>query len=339
MKNVCIVGFGAIGPIHAAAIKDLPDVNFYAICDIVSERADKCAKRYHCKAFYDFDEMLCDDKIDVVHICTPHYLHKEMTLKALKSGKDVVLEKPVAMNPGELDEILAYLKTTDRRVGVMLQNRTNNSICALKNIMETDPSIGKLLGVKGILTWKRDAAYYQADEWRGKWSTEGGGLLINQAVHTLDLLTYLAGKITSVRASISTKLLDDVIEVEDTADALLHFENGIRGCFYATNTYPVSSPPYVELIFENVVLRYSDNSLYKIYANKPIEIITSDDNNICGKAYWGSGHKTALYNYYQALKGNSNDYISIYDAENSARALFAIYESGKNNSKEVTIWK
>ena len=107
MKHVCIVGYGAIGPVHAEALADMPGVNLYGICDIEKERAEKGATEYGCKAFYNLEECLADDKVDSVHICTPHYLHYEMIEKSLLAGKMVVTEKPVTMTKEEFALLLS----------------------------------------------------------------------------------------------------------------------------------------------------------------------------------------------------------------------------------------
>ena len=126
MKNACIVGYGAIGPVHADAITNTDCANLYAVCDINADKAKLCTDKYGCKAYCDFDEMLKDEDIDVVHICTPHYLHKDMTISALAAGKDVVLEKPVAMNRAEFRELMDYVESNgkDKNLCIMLQNRT-----------------------------------------------------------------------------------------------------------------------------------------------------------------------------------------------------------------------
>ena len=110
MKNACIVGYGAIGPVHAAAVSRTPYANLYAVCDINIERAQKCSQKYGCKVYTEFRDLLSDKSIDTVHICTPHYLHKDMVIEALEAGKYVVLEKPVAINMDELNEIVEYVE-------------------------------------------------------------------------------------------------------------------------------------------------------------------------------------------------------------------------------------
>lgn len=317
IKNCCIVGYGAIGPVHAEALSGIEDVTLYGICDIDKERADAGAEKYGCKAFYSFEDCLDDNEIDSIHICTPHYLHFEMIEKSLAAGKQVVVEKPVTMKKEEFSSLLS--KYARKPVYPILQNRTNTCVKKLKEIIDAESGLGKLIAVKGILTWHRDASYYNSDAWRGTLNYEGGGVLINQAVHTLDLMIYLGGNVECVNATTSNKSLEGVIEVEDTADALLKFKNGATGIFYATNAYGKNSKPQIELEFENAAFQYMNGELYR---NK--QLICRDDHKFSGKDYWGSGHGRILYDLYAKNKA-----FSVEDVKNTMQTMFAIYESAQ----------
>lgn len=333
MKNGCVVGYGAIGPVHANALETAEDARLYAVCDIDGARLEKCKAEHDVAVYREFGEMLEDGEIDCVHICTPHYLHKDMAVQAMRAGKQVVLEKPAAMNAAELSELLAVQEETGAKVCLMLQNRMNQGIQEMKALAE-DPSLGRLLGVEGSLAWHRDAAYYQSAPWRGTWKYEGGGLLINQAVHLIDLLGYVGGGIHSVRAGISTRLLGDVIEVEDTAEALLMMENGIRGCFYATNAYSADKPYRVELQYENALLRYADGRLYRIGGQ--VEVLAEDAKPAIGKTYWGSGHLAVIAQFYHSLE-HGGSFLSLQDGIRTMQALFAFYESSAAGGREVVL--
>ena len=334
-KNACIVGYGAIGPIHAKAIADSDYAKLYAVCDCIPERADKGAGLYNARAMYDFEEMLTDENIDVVHICTPHYLHKDMAIKALTSGKNIVLEKPVSMTISEFSQLKEFYKTCDKKACAMFQNRTNASIRMMKDLIDNDKTLGKMLGISGFVTWSRNEAYYNSEDWRGKWTTEGGGVLINQTIHTLDLIDWLGGGIKSVKSSMSNKNLS-MIEVEDTVDALFVMNNGCHGVFFATNNFGVDSSVKIEITFENAILRYADSRLYKI--TDDVEILANDTQAEAGKAYWGNGHRYVINQFYNALINNSDDYMDLTTAFHSAKAMFAIYRTEvSRNEKWIEI--
>ena len=329
MKNACIVGYGAIGPVHADAIAQVECATLYAVCDTNPDKAKLCTDQYGCVAYSDFAEMLKDDNIDVVHVCTPHYLHKDMTIAALKAGKDVVLEKPVAMNREEFRELMDYVEANGKRdnLCIMLQNRTNACVVKMMDILKNDDTTGDLKGIIANLAWHRDEEYYAQDEWRGNWKYEGGGLLINQAVHLLDLMTYFGGDIKSVKSNISHWYVKN-IEVEDNANALIGFTSGINGVFSATNCHSTDAPFYLELQFENLTLRYADGVVYKICGDD-IDIIERDKKAHIGKAYWGSGHQRVIDSFYRALHGEDGHFTDIYGASNAMHLVYAMYEKGE----------
>lgn len=326
MLNACVVGYGAVGPVHANALSRLTNAEVYAVSDINFNRSKSCADKYGCRIYSDFDEMLTDENIDVVHICTPHYLHKEMTLKALKARKHVVLEKPVSININDVDEIMKYVNSVEckNKVCVMLQNRRNKCVEKLKLIISEPNTIGKLKGIIGNLSWNRDETYYNQDSWRGKWKTEGGGLLINQAVHLIDLMLYFGGEIKDVKASAMHWEISN-IEVEDNAKALFYFKNGAKGIFNATNCYITDEPYNLELLYENAHFRYADGMLCRIFEDT-IKVLEKDDKVKVGKGYWGTGHIIMIDEFYRNLSNESGIYTDINEAYNTMKCLFDMYK-------------
>ncbi len=324
MKNACIVGYGAIGPIHAKSLENIETARFYAVCDINPQRIEKCQKDYDVMAYADFDQMLLDSEIDCVHICTPHYLHFEMIKKALSCGKSVVCEKPVTMTLAEYDSLLE-LDGADR-VCVVLQNRFNPCAKKFKELAESGV-MGSLKTARAVVTWDRDADYYNQDKWRGRWATEGGGVLINQAVHTLDYFSYILGGAKSVKAQMSNFTLCDVIEVEDTVTASIVLKNGEKAVMFATNAYGQDKVPEFEAVFENGVIRYENSTLY--VDGKPVE---TDKTGNGKKAYWGVGHEALFENYY-----GKDEYFSPADIKDTMHTLFAMYESARSGGCEVLI--
>jgi len=329
MKNVCVVGYGAIGPIHASALAGMTNARFYGICDISAQKRALCLKKYAekgmiLKEYDDFDKMLQDENIHCIHICTPHYLHFEMIKKALAAGKDVVTEKPVTRTKEEYEQLLVM--DGAEKVCVVLQNRLNPGIVKFKEIIESG-ELGAVKSVRALLTWHRDRAYYENSDWRGRWDTEGGGLLINQAIHTLDYFRYLIGDIVSVKANMSTYSLEDIIQVEDTLSAYLEFANGVKGIFFATNAYAQNSSPLFEVAFEKGIVRYED---LKLIMNG--QVLAEDVAATEGKAYWGSGHAGLFKRFYE-----DQQYFNVYDVKNTMETVFAIYESAHENGKKKSV--
>ena len=313
--KVCIVGFGVVAEIHAIAVDKCENAELYAVCDIKEDRIAKCKERYDVIGYSDFDDVLNDKNIDAVHICTPHYLHYEMAKKAVEHNKSVVLEKPVVIKREEFKK----LSKLDGDIAIVFQNRLNPCMKKLKSVVESK-EYGEIVGIKSVLTWYRDAEYYKSDLWRGKWETEGGGVLINQSVHSLDILCWLCGKVKKVN-SVMANLSIPQIEVEDTCVAYIEFESGVKGSFFATNSYCENSPMHIEVIFENGRALYHDKKLY--LNNKLIETDVYINNK---KAYWGSGHLELIDNVY-----SKNIKISLKDVENTMDTVFSIYENYKKD--------
>ncbi len=324
MKRVCIVGYGSVARKHAAALENTESAQLYAVCDIDNERIKLCREKYDVKAYTEFDEMLKDADIDTVHICTPHYLHYEMITKALDAGKKVITEKPVVMTEQEFDKL--KLHKDAETVAIVFQNRLNACVKKLKEITDSK-QYGEIICCRGILTWNRNRNYYNSGAWRGKWATEGGGVLINQAIHTLDLMGYLCGGFKSLKANMANYSLSDLIEVEDTFSAMLKFRNDARGIFFATNAYGANSRVDIEIMFENATAHYTDN---RLFIND--ELVCSDVAGSGNKSYWGVGHADLIKNYYE-----NNSFFNIYDAENSMRTVYAMYDSAKQHGKEIVL--
>ena len=334
--KACVVGYGAVGPVHADAVKNIDGAELYAVCDTNAERAALCKERYGCLVYNDFDAMLANESIDVVHICTPHYLHGEMARRALAAGKHVVLEKPVVLTERELIELMELSERSEQKLCVILQNRRNASIEMMKRIIASEDT-GRLLGMIGGVYWKRDEAYYAQDAWRGRWETEGGGAIINQSIHMIDMMIYFGGKIKKMSSAINHWQVSG-IEVEDNAHALIDFESGAKGIFNATNCYIGDEPYMLELQFERSRYRYADGRLYRIDAKGAV-VLAEDEKVMIGKSYWGSGHKSLIGDFYRAVRGEDAPYTTVRDAYETMKAAFAIYrEAGvpcPNNAEDA----
>ncbi len=324
MKNVCVVGYGAIGALHASLLMNIDEACFYAVCDCDESRIKLCKEKYDVVAYTDYLEMLEDENIDTVHICTPHYLHYEMVKHALEKGKGIVCEKPLAINSGEFESMLNLSGIEE--VAVIFQNRLNACVSKMKEIIDSE-KLGKIKCVRGLVTWYRSPEYYTDSSWRGKWATEGGGVLINQTIHTVDLMGYLVGGFKSLQARMTNFSLQDVIEVEDTFVASYRMNNDAKAVFFATNSYLSNSSPDIEIVCEKGTLHYTDGMLI---SNG--EIICKDSLANGEKAYWGTSHGRLFYNYYALGK-----HFTVFDTENTMKTVFAMYESAKTDGKEIMI--
>ncbi len=228
-----LVGCGAIGPTHAAALAALPDAELVAVADPVPARATAVAERFGVGSVYPgLAELLADPAVDVVCLCTPSGLHADGAVAALAAGKHVVIEKPMDVTVAACDRVLAAQAAAGLLVSVVSQHRFDPATERVKRLLDAG-TLGRLALVTADVKWYRTQAYYDEGDWRGTWALDGGGALMNQGVHTVDLLLHLAGPVRTVYAQVRTAA-HDRIEVEDVAAATLTFASGAIGTLVAT---------------------------------------------------------------------------------------------------------
>jgi predicted dehydrogenase len=229
MKPVrtALVGCGKVGQIHAAALHQLPESDFVAVCDSDPRRAAAFAQRHGPRAYTDAGAMLREAGAEAVLIATPHPLHAADAVRAAEAGAHVLVEKPLAASLADCDAMLAAARRAGVRLGVISQRRFYEPVRRMKEAIAAGKIGTPLLGVFEMFSW-RDRAYYESDPWRGKWATEGGGVLVNQSPHQLDLLQWLMGPIDEV-SGCWANLNHPSIEVEDTALAMIRFQSGGLG--------------------------------------------------------------------------------------------------------------
>lgn len=326
-RQAAIIGAGAIHTCHVEALSHVPDVALRALVDIDSDKGSRLAADYGCHFYQDYREMLLDDAVDVVHICTPHHQHKPMILAALAAGKQVFCEKPMVMNPLDVAEIKSAAAIAQRHVGICYQNRLNPTSLAIARCIEEN-ALGPMRAIKAVLTWSRSGGYYAASPWRGRFATEGGSLLINQAIHTLDLMQWFGQGVSRLKGVVDSTLLADEIDTEDSAMATMYFNNGARGLFYASNCHASDSPLLLELEFERGLLRLTDNELWQLCGDDRVKLASDASPDGVGKSYWGIGHQQAIRQFYRALDNHpEGHYCGITEAAKSLQMVNAIYQS------------
>jgi UDP-N-acetyl-2-amino-2-deoxyglucuronate dehydrogenase len=335
--GIALIGCGSISSVHLQAISRIASAKLLAVVDIDESLAEKTAQQYGCASYTDYQEMLQREDIDIVHICTAHYLHVPMAVAALKAGKHVLTEKPMAETEAAAQMMLAAAEAyPDMQLGVIFQNRYNPSSVIMKKYVDSG-ELGHLICLKGLVTWFRDAGYYET-EWKGKWATEGGGVLINQAIHTLDLLHWFGGEVTSIKGSISTDSLVGVIEVEDTAHAHMVFENGATAIFYATNSYKTNSPVEIELIFEKGMLQLRGDALYLEQEGTQSVLSKPDINDLSAKSYWGINHGVQIKDFYDHVREGRPFWLNGPEGHKAFRLVMDIYKSSRTG-KRITYRK
>src|SRR3954466_5799824 len=300
MTAGAVIGCGTISVVHLGAITSLDGVDLVGVCDTDAGQAAEVGEKYGVPWFADHAELLATVRPDVVHISTPHNEHVPVAIDALDAGVAVLLEKPVAHTVGEAERLLAANRANPGvKVGVCLQNRYNASVQAARALLGTG-ELGRALGASATLLWHRDPGYHEAPPWRGRKRDSGGGVLINQAIHTLDLLQWLLGDAVGVRGNTGRYALDGVVDVEDTASVVLDHAGGARSVVFATLTNVTDDPVTLEIVTERAVLLIRGD-LTVTYLDGRTETVAERRVRTAGRAYWGASHELLIADFYRML--------------------------------------
>lgn len=319
-----IIGCGAVSVQHADALNRI-GVEIAAVCDTVLERAQALKARFAPRAQVcaDFKDAIA--YADSVHVCTPHYLHRDMIVESLGAGKAVLTEKPMCLGTAERMDVQQAADKAGVPFGVCLQNR----------YLESSREAKRVTGIElpdyafGSVVWSRDAKYYTESGWRGKKATEGGGVLTNQAIHTLDLLIWCMGMPHYVTATTANRHLSGVIEVEDTAELYLEYADGRAAQFYATTAASDNLPVRICFSGRKSVLLEADSVFVD---GKKVDCF--DRNALLAKDCWGKGHLALIDDFYRCIAENRRFAVDAFEGGLSVRVLEAVYAS---NGKRVKI--
>ncbi len=317
MKSA-IIGLGVIAEVHVEVLKNI-GAEISCVCDIDKEKAEKFIFQHgvDCKIYTDYKMMLENEKIDIVHICTPHYLHAEMCVYALNKDINVLCEKPLCIKKEEIEQIFDAVKGSRAQLGVCLQNRYSAINTYVKELISEE----KVIDGFGAVLWNRDKSYYDSADWRGKWATEGGGVVINQALHTLDLLQWFCGMPNSVNGSIFN-INHEYIEVEDSARARFVYDGGVFE-FYASISHNDDFAIQMMLITKDKRIVITDKNL--IVNGQAMAFETVKTQNV--KECYGNGHMNLIADFYDCIKNNKHFEIDAYEGAKVIKLTLGIYES------------
>ncbi len=320
-----LIGCGAIAQLHLANLAAGDYTDIVALCDIREERALAYREQYAKGAaiYTDYRKMLDEVKPDAVHITTPHDLHAEMACECLRRGIHVYLEKPVCISEEELLAVEAAAAASDARITVSFQNRRTPQNILFYRLLREE---GGAVAARGQLSWDRGKKYYTADDWHGILKREGGGVMINQAIHTLDLLiSAFDEQPTAVSGQTFLFKNAPFSEVEDNAFFLVDFEGGGRLSFSATLNYPTDAPVYYEVFTRSgAYITGMNGHLYK----NGIQVDTEENLvPIVGKSCWGTGHTVSMKEFYTAIREGGEVPVPLASAARTMRVLFALYRA------------
>ena len=343
-----VIGLG-MGKHHCRAIHSAPQATLVAVCDIDEERLQGTAEEYGCVATTNLADVLTNDDVDVVNVATPSGLHTEIGLQVVAAGKHLIVEKPADITAPRIAELIAAVDAAGVKAAGIFQSRLDPLNIEIRNAVQGG-RLGRLIGVHGHLPWYRKQTYYEGahGSWKGTWAMDGGGSLMNQGVHTVDLLQWVAGRVTSVMGMFG--VFNHEIEAEDQSVALLRFESGALGTLYTTTcAYPGHN--------QRITIYGSEGSFMKTEGVLESWKLLADEEgteeaDMLGRfgakqAEKGSGaadpmavsfdgHTQIIIDMVEAVQQDREPMISLHSAMHAVEIINAVYESGRSG-REVTI--
>lgn len=348
--NIAILGCGKVAHLHAKATENLPNARLAGVWSRTLESAEKFASQYQTTAFSDIGEMVNKASVDLAIVCTPHPFHRQPTIEAAKAGANVLVEKPLASTLEDCDTMITACKESGVKLGVISQRRWYAPVMRVKQAIDTG-KIGKpVFGTINMLGW-RDKNYYDADAWRGTWKMEGGGVLVNQAPHQLDILLWYMGEIDEVYG-IWKNLNHPYIEVEDTAVAIVKFKNGGIGNIIVSNSQKPGIYGKVQVHGENgasVGVQTDGGAMFVAGMSNVLEPPVNDLWTVPGEEnqldkwvkedseLFNSIDPTVYYmekqidDFLQAIKNNTPPMVTGEDGRKTVELFTAIYRSTRDN--------
>ncbi|MBQ3054962.1 MAG: Gfo/Idh/MocA family oxidoreductase [Oscillospiraceae bacterium] len=337
MLNWAIIGCGVISINHATAVVKANGTKLYAVCDLDKGKAETLAREFGAEKVYtDYLELLRDPAVDVVSICTPSGIHGEMAIAAAKNGKHILCEKPVEITREKIDAIASAVEEAGVKLGCVYQLRYSAGPQAVKQYIETH-DLGKLLFGRVYAQNYRSADYYKSATWRATWDLDGGGCLMNQGVHALDLLRWMMGDV--VRVTANCKTLSHDIAVEDTALAIAEFTSGALASMVAT-TAAAPAQSMVSLHFEKGTIDFYDKECHGAFLDEtlpPLHLKVEEE--ILGaenKAISHDSHIPMVQDLADAIREDRAPAIPLSEGRKSVELILGIYESSKTG-KPVTL--
>lgn len=333
-----IVGTGAIADVHAEAIKHIPNAKLIGVFNRSFEKADVFKQKHNCVAFDKLDDLLDLEELDIVCICTPSGLHEDIALKAMKKRKHCLIEKPLEVTTEKCNHIIEAAEENNVNLGVIFPSRFYPESRKIKSAIDTG-RFGNLVIGSAYVKWSRTEAYYKQNAWRGTWALDGGGALMNQAIHAVDVLQWYMGEVESVQ-SLTGNFRHREIEVEDTAVAILKFKNGALGVIECSTAIHPGFLKRIEISGTEGTAVIEDTNIIKWeFAREDAEDHAVVESDKTEKAVDGGvsnpmaisflGHQLQLEDFISSLNKGVEPFIDGKEGRKSVRIIEAIYESAK----------
>lgn len=331
-----LIGCGRVAPRHAQSLRQIHDAKLVAVADIKANRAAHFAEEYHADPYTNYQTLLARPDIDAVSICVPSGLHAQVAIDALRAGKHVLVEKPIAITLEDADRMIEVADATGRTLGVVLQNRYNHPMQQLRRLID-EGKLGRLYLGNATVRWFRPQSYYE-DEWHGTWAMDGGALM-NQSIHHIDALQWFMGPVRSVYAYTAT--LAHRMEAEDVGVAVIRFVNGALATIEgSTLTWPQNLEGSVSIFGERGSVKIGGTALNRIVLWKvegqleqEAELLTSQV--VDPPSVYGYSHREVLRDFVQAVQTGRAPGTPGPEARRSLALVAAIYESAASGREIV----
>ncbi|MBO0992111.1 Gfo/Idh/MocA family protein [Bacillus sp. SD088] len=336
--NFAIVGAGVISASHARAISAHNDAKLVAICDVDKEKAEKLAGEYGINYTYtDYEKMFTDVDIDIVSVCVPSGIHADVTIAAAQARIHVLCEKPLDITREKMTNMIEACKNYHVKLGAVYQRRTLEAAIKTRKAIQ-EGKLGKLVLADAYLKYYRSPEYYKSAGWRGTWELDGGGALMNQGVHGVDLIQWMAGEVESVFAY-SAPLIRK-IEVEDTAVVAVKYKNGSFGVIQGTTSVYPGQETRFEVHGEKGSIIFADSG-FKLWNfidhDEPMpQVSNTEGGSNDPKAISSQGHYIYVDDMIQAVNENRAPLVPGEEARKAVDLILAIYESARTG-KEVKV--
>ena len=331
-----LIGGGNISDTHARAALAIPNVEIAAVFGTNIEKVNRLCRDYGGTPYSDFTKFLSHRPMNLVAIGSPSGLHAEQGIAAARQGLHVLTEKPIDISVKHVDSLIEETKKAGVKLGVFFQDRCKPDILRVKRAAESG-TLGRPILADGRVKWYRPPEYYSASRWRGTWALDGGGALINQAIHTLDLMLWMFGEVVSVQAACNTALHD--IDAEDTLTALLQFANGARGVMQATTSVFPGYPRRLELtgsegtvIIEQDRLLAADLKTFSadLSLNPQTDSNPSSSSPVVSDA---RGHQAVLEDFLHSIRLDTEPRCNGPEGRRSLALVEAIYAACKTGER------
>ncbi|MVZ60709.1 Gfo/Idh/MocA family protein [Sphingobacterium humi] len=329
-----LIGTGAIAHIHAAAIKAIANAQLIGAYNRTAEKAAFFAQQHDCKSYQSLEELLKDDSIAIVCICTASGAHLEAAEKAIRAGKHCLIEKPLEITVDRCNEIIQLAEEHNVLIGTIFPTRFYPNSLKIKQKL-TDGGFGDLVMGSAYIKWHRSAAYYASAAWRGTWAFDGGGALMNQGIHAVDMLLWYMGEAVSVSA-LSANRVHQNIEVEDTVVASIKFKNGALGSIECTTAAFPGTAKKIEIIGSkgSAILEENSLTLWEFEGDSTDSQVQQAEAAVSGgvsdpMAIGHYGHQLQVEDFLAAIQGKHSPLIDGQEGKKSVALISAIYESAK----------